>query len=272
MAFDLNKKVEKKKFDLTKSKDAVPEIDASKEKAVAASGPDLAKKKSDLTSKPGLVKKKEEIHKAALAKERTDAPAKNPENKKSVPRIFYLLGVLVLGVGIWYFIADADPGNAPSSSTTEAKTNPSSPAPLNNSSGNPSPPPADKNAPVNPEIKSSAPVTVASLNNKVLANFEPGASSLISVDDITVSSIAGYLSQNPDSKLTVYGFASSEGDFSFNQLLSQQRADACKSYLVGKGIASDRVIAIGKGIEDPVSSNSTAEGRMKNRRVEIVLK
>jgi outer membrane protein OmpA-like peptidoglycan-associated protein len=267
MAFDLNKKGEKKKFDLSKSKD-VSEVNLPKEKASPSSKPDLTKKRY-IISKPEPVKK-DGVHQPDLTKEKGDTPAKRSGKKKSARGIFYLSGAIILAAGIWYLIARSGPGDAPAPSSTKATTKPSAPAPLNNSSSNASTPPG-KNIPANPEIKSSAPVTASSLNNKVLANFEPGSSSFISVDDITVRDIASYLSQNTGSKLTVYGFASSEGDAVFNQSLSQQRADACKRYLTGKGISSDRILSIGKGIENPVSSNSTEEGRIKNRRVEIVL-
>ncbi|MBW2174099.1 MAG: OmpA family protein, partial [Deltaproteobacteria bacterium] len=54
-----------------------------------------------------------------------------------------------------------------------------------------------------------------------------------------------------------------------NQALSQRRADAVMGYLVGKGIAEDRLSAMGYGFSKPIASNDTAEGRAKNRRVQL---
>jgi OOP family OmpA-OmpF porin len=51
--------------------------------------------------------------------------------------------------------------------------------------------------------------------------------------------------------------------------LSQRRANAVKQYLVSKGIEANRIYTEGKGKTQPVADNRTAEGRQKNRRVEI---
>ncbi len=270
MAFDLNKNAGKKKFDLSKSTDTAAEIGVSKEKKSPTSRPDLKKKEDKLISKPALVKKKEESPVHALTKDKASTASANAGKKKPALVIFSLLGIAVLAVVIWYFIASDHTERAPDHSPAKSTARPSSPAAVNNSNDITTSTPAG-NVPASTEIKNSTLVAPSSVDNKVLANFEPGSALLISVDEITIKSITSYLSQNEGSKLTVYGFASSEGDFSFNEVLSQQRADACKNYLVGKGISSDRILTIGKGIENPISSNDTEEGRMKNRRVEIVL-
>ena len=56
---------------------------------------------------------------------------------------------------------------------------------------------------------------------------------------------------------------------SYNQKLSIRRSEAVKSYLVSKGVEKNRVYTEGKGEKQPVADNKTAEGRAKNRRVEI---
>jgi outer membrane protein OmpA-like peptidoglycan-associated protein len=53
--------------------------------------------------------------------------------------------------------------------------------------------------------------------------------------------------------------------------LSQDRAEAVRQYLVGKGVPADRLIAAGYGEAQPISTNRTPEGRERNRRVEFVL-
>jgi OmpA-OmpF porin, OOP family len=65
------------------------------------------------------------------------------------------------------------------------------------------------------------------------------------------------------------GHTDSVGTGAYNQKLSVARADAVKNYLVSKGIEKNRVYTEGKGSAQPVADNKTAEGRAKNRRVEI---
>lgn len=65
------------------------------------------------------------------------------------------------------------------------------------------------------------------------------------------------------------GHTDSVGSDSYNEKLSVRRAEAVKVYLVGKGIEKNRVYTEGKGKKQPVADNKTAEGRAKNRRVEI---
>lgn len=65
------------------------------------------------------------------------------------------------------------------------------------------------------------------------------------------------------------GHTDSVGADAYNQSLSVRRAEAVKGYLVSKGIEKNRVYTEGKGEKQPVADNKTAEGRAKNRRVEI---
>jgi OOP family OmpA-OmpF porin len=65
------------------------------------------------------------------------------------------------------------------------------------------------------------------------------------------------------------GHTDSVGKDAYNQKLSVRRAESIKTYLVSKGMEANRVYTEGKGEKQPVASNKTAEGRAKNRRVEI---
>jgi OOP family OmpA-OmpF porin len=65
------------------------------------------------------------------------------------------------------------------------------------------------------------------------------------------------------------GHTDSKGTSAYNQKLSVRRAEAIKTYLTGKGVEKNRVYTEGKGEKQPVADNKTADGRAKNRRVEI---
>jgi len=65
------------------------------------------------------------------------------------------------------------------------------------------------------------------------------------------------------------GHADSIGTDAYNQKLSVRRAESVKAYLVSKGVEPNRIYTEGKGEKQPVATNQTAEGRAKNRRVEI---
>ena len=72
-------------------------------------------------------------------------------------------------------------------------------------------------------------------------------------------------------KVIVTGFTDSQGNESFNEKLSEFRANTVKSYLVGKGLDPTQIITRGFGSRNPIAPNDTFPGRMANRRVEIEL-
>ncbi len=65
------------------------------------------------------------------------------------------------------------------------------------------------------------------------------------------------------------GHTDAVGGDGYNQKLSIARAEAVKGFLVGKGVEKNRVYTEGKGSKSPIADNKTAEGRAKNRRVEV---
>ena len=77
------------------------------------------------------------------------------------------------------------------------------------------------------------------------------------------------LKANPNLKFVLKGFASAEGTDEHNMSLSVDRANAVKAYLVNSGVNPDILIAKGFGQSNPIADNSTEEGRVLNRRVEI---
>lgn len=77
----------------------------------------------------------------------------------------------------------------------------------------------------------------------------------------------------PDAPLTVEGHTDNQGSDSANLLLSQDRADAVRQYLVSNlGINAEKVSSIGYGKSRPVSNNDTEAGRARNRRIDVVMK
>jgi outer membrane protein OmpA-like peptidoglycan-associated protein len=79
------------------------------------------------------------------------------------------------------------------------------------------------------------------------------------------------LIKNPNTEIILNGYSDSTGSASYNEMISEIRANAVKSYLVGKGIEPSRILAFGHGSQKTIASNRTADGRRLNRRVEIEL-
>jgi YVTN family beta-propeller protein len=87
----------------------------------------------------------------------------------------------------------------------------------------------------------------------------------------TLDSIVATLTAEPALRAVIEGHTDSVGTESYNRDLSQRRAYSVVSYFVGKGIASSRLTATGYGESMPIASNSTDDGRQRNRRVEILI-
>lgn len=83
--------------------------------------------------------------------------------------------------------------------------------------------------------------------------------------------LANFLQQFPDRKLLIEGYTDSVGGDSYNQDLSERRAQAVRDALVQRGVDSSRITARGYGKAHPVADNASPEGRAMNRRVEIVI-
>lgn len=74
-----------------------------------------------------------------------------------------------------------------------------------------------------------------------------------------------------DTNILVVGHTDARGPDSYNQDLSERRAQSATSYLVEQGLASGRITSVGKGETEPVATNETPEGRQQNRRVEVAI-
>ncbi len=82
---------------------------------------------------------------------------------------------------------------------------------------------------------------------------------------------AAFFVNSPHITAEIYGHADSTGTNEYNQGLSERRAQAIMNYLIEKGVAKERLSAFGFGETKPIATNSTPEGRQKNRRVELYL-
>jgi len=86
-----------------------------------------------------------------------------------------------------------------------------------------------------------------------------------------VQGLAEFLHENTNYQVVIYGYTDSVGNDLDNKELSQKRADTVKEALMFYDISSTKLTAIGRGEENPIADNSTAEGREKNRRIAIEL-
>jgi outer membrane protein OmpA-like peptidoglycan-associated protein len=84
--------------------------------------------------------------------------------------------------------------------------------------------------------------------------------------------VARNLLEYPDSTIIVTGHTDNTGSAAYNQSLSERRANAVASELIGNGVPAFRIRAIGRGFSQPIASNDTAAGRAQNRRVEITIR
>lgn len=83
--------------------------------------------------------------------------------------------------------------------------------------------------------------------------------------------VASNLLNYPDSTVQVIGHTDNEGEATYNQALSERRANAVADVLQAGGVTYNRLQTLGRGENDPVASNLTPEGKARNRRVEIVI-
>ena len=136
----------------------------------------------------------------------------------------------------------------------------------------PPPPPEPKCEPAQP----GQPVTLegCKAGDTVVLNGVTFATNKAELDpDATtiLDSAAAALNKHVELKVEVGGHTDSVGSDQHNQKLSERRAKAVRDYLIGKGVAADRLTAAGYGESKPIDNNDTDEGRARNRRVELKL-
>jgi OOP family OmpA-OmpF porin len=100
-------------------------------------------------------------------------------------------------------------------------------------------------------------------------NFDFNKSDIKPIYYSCLNDTVEYLKSKPALKVEIQGHTDKVGSQKYNQKLSEQRADAVMNHLVSKGIAKERLSVKGYGFSKPVDTNSTEEGRAKNRRVQF---
>jgi outer membrane protein OmpA-like peptidoglycan-associated protein len=123
---------------------------------------------------------------------------------------------------------------------------------------------------IDPQVKKATPAFVTG-NSYIFRSiqFETGKSELLPKAYPELNELIFYLKKNPSVKIVIAGHTDNEGDTTENMKLSYERAKAVMSYLLSNEIDEKHISIVGKGDRFPIDSNSTTEGREKNRRVEI---
>jgi len=101
--------------------------------------------------------------------------------------------------------------------------------------------------------------------------FDLSSSNLRSESFAVLDQVVSLMKKYDQYSLSIEGHTDITGDASFNQLLSENRAKACREYIINKGISPDRITFRGYGKDKPLFDNATEEGRRLNRRVEFIM-
>ncbi|WPU99624.1 OmpA family protein [Mucilaginibacter sp. cycad4] len=141
----------------------------------------------------------------------------------------------------------------PAQPTQQAATPPPAPKPA------PAPPPAPAPAPEKPDYNFSN------------IQFEFNSAVLKTASYQTLDHIVKELKLDPSAKFVLNGNASAEGTAEHNMSLSVDRANSVKLYLVNSGVNGDNLTVKGWGESKPIADNTTEDGRVLNRRVEVKL-
>ena len=110
-------------------------------------------------------------------------------------------------------------------------------------------------------LRMPADVTFATAQASIDSRFFP-----------VLDDVAAVLNRYDQSIVDIIGHADSDGAEDFNLDLSRRRASSVAQYLVNRNVLADRLYVDGRGESEPVATNSTAEGKAQNRRVEILIR
>ena len=119
------------------------------------------------------------------------------------------------------------------------------------------------------EVKRVGEGIVVEFKDKVLFGYDQ--SDLTTTSRASLDKLSNVLKKYPDTNIEILGHTDDRGSDTYNQGLSERRANAAAAYLRTTGIASTRIKTKGLGESDPKTTNETDEGRAENRRVEFVI-
>jgi len=128
------------------------------------------------------------------------------------------------------------------------------------------------------EIKQTVPgATVIREGEGILVKFDSGILFDVNKSDLkaaartNLQNLAASLVNNPQTNILIVGHTDNTGGDALNMDLSIRRAEAVKAFIAAGNVASSRLTTSGKGKNEPIADNNTADGRAQNRRVEIVI-
>lgn len=124
-----------------------------------------------------------------------------------------------------------------------------------------------KNTVVGAEVNSDGCPKAVHLN----INFENNSDKIKVVSQPQLQEYSNFLKTNKNYSSQIIGYTDSRGSASYNQKLSQKRAESVVSDLISKGVDANQLSSLGKGEQNPIAENTTAEGRAQNRRIDAKL-
>lgn len=205
----------------------------------------------DLNKNDGPVKSKFDLSKADESKPDLEVP------KKGNKTLLIIILLLVAGGAIYFFTKGrSTEGTDVNNTTDSAKVTATTDT-------------TQKTSDSTTNVISNKASTATAPSISAPTTFPKASAEVSNVDEAKVSQVVAYLKANASAVVTIEGYASSEGDASFNQQLSISRAKNFAKFLITKGINADNIKTIGRGTENPVASNDDESGRAQNRRVEV---
>ena len=121
-------------------------------------------------------------------------------------------------------------------------------------------------------VKLELGIEEAKIGQSIVLNniyFDKGKATVNTEYSSDLDKLIQFLNDNPATRLEIQGHTDNTGKLILNNKLSQARAESVVNYLSNKGISKNRLIAKGYGPSKPIVTNTTEEGRQKNRRVEM---
>lgn len=168
-------------------------------------------------------------------------------------------------------MADCDPDYVPKPARVEAPARPAAPAVEPRIVEAPRPAPVPVAAAPIPEPAPPVRTKLQSITLGADASFDTGKADLKSDGQAKLDQLVSKLKDVNFDAITITGHTDSVGTDAANQKLSLRRANAVKQYLSSHGIEATKIKTTGRGKTSPIADNKTAQGRARNRRVEVVI-